>query len=239
MSVYFQGFPTILYDVDDDKHFIEVVDIFRTVRPKKSLKDDLLLYTKYTIQDGERPDHISQKLYGSPDYYWTFFMVNENLVNYYTDWPLSHKELQDYIAKKYDGYALTVNGPDISNLFTKNETIQGLVSGATATIAQKDCNTDTIRITNVVGEFSSNELIRGTTSGDTVVISGQIPFYNATKYYQDNELSIQDKNNGYPVTYAEYEFELNEEKTEISVIRPEYILRVSEQFFQQINPTAE
>ena len=52
MSVYFQGFPTIQYDVDDNKNFIEVTDIFRTVRPKQSLKDDLLLYSKYTIKDG-------------------------------------------------------------------------------------------------------------------------------------------------------------------------------------------
>jgi hypothetical protein len=238
MSVYFQGFPTIQYDIDDDRHFIEVVDIFRTVRPKKSLKDDLLLYSKYTIKDGERPDHVSQKLYGSTDYYWTFFMVNEKLVNYHTDWPQSRQELEDYIAVKYDGYALTVEN-DISTLFTKNETIQGLISGATATITQKDCNTDTIRIKNVVGEFRANELIRGLTSEDVVRITGQIPFADATHHYEGPNSTITDKNNGIPITYSEYEFNLNEEKAELKIIRPEYIMRVSEQFFQQINPTAE
>lgn len=238
MSVYFQGFPTIQYDIDDDRHFIEVTDIFRTVRPKQSLKDDLLLYSKYTIKDGERPDHVSQKLYGSIDYYWTFFMVNEKLVNYHNDWPRSRQELEDHILLKYDGYALTVNS-DISTLFTKNETIQGLVSGATATITQKDCNTDTIRIQNVVGEFRANELIRGLTSNDTIQITGQIPFYDATHHYEGPDSTITDKARGIPVTYAEHEFNLNEEKAELKVIRPQYIMRVSEQFFQQINPTAE
>ena len=126
MSVYFQNFPTIQYDMYDDAHTMEMVDIFRTVRPKASIKEDLLLYSKYTIKDGERPDHLSQKFYGSPDYYWTFFMINENLVNLHTDWPLSRKEFELMINQKYDGYVLTTE-QDISTGFVKGETVQGLI----------------------------------------------------------------------------------------------------------------
>jgi hypothetical protein len=240
MSVYFQNFPTMQYDLYDDSHTLEFVDIFRTVRPKASIKEDLLLYSKYTIQDGERPDHLSQKFYGSPDYYWTFFMVNENLVNVHTDWPLSRKEFEKMIAQKYDGYVLTTD-EDISAVFKKGETIQGLISGATATITSKDCNTNTIRVTNVQGQFRADELILGLDSEDTVGITGQTEFYNATHHYVDPTGKIVDKTalGATEVTYYEYEKQLNDDKAEIRVIRPAYIIKVAQEFFKQINPLAD
>lgn len=240
MSYFFQGFPTIQYDIDDDGHTIETIDIFRTVKPKQALKDDLLLYSKYTIQDGERPDHVSQKLYNSSDYFWTFFMVNENLVNLFNDWPLSRKEFEDMLPVKYPGYVLKTT-EDIATKFIQNETIQGLVSGATATITFKDVNTNTIKVENIVGTFRANELVRGVTSQNSVTITGQTEFYNATKHYINSTEQIVDKAalNATPVTYMEYEMIKNEEKSQIVVIRPQYIARVAEEFFKQINPDAE
>lgn len=243
MSYYFQGFPTIQYDLYNEAHTIEVVDIFRTVRPKQSLKDDILLYNKYTIQDGERPDHVSQKLYGSTDYYWTFFMVNEKLTNSYNDWPLSRKELQDYMTIKYPGYVLKTND-DIAVKFEQDEIVQGLLSGTRAKLISKDVNTNTLRIVDEDGEFSSGEIIQGLTSGDTCTITIQTEFYNATKYYIDGDGNVVGKNYiginpPSPITYFDYEVMKNDEKAEITVIRPQYITRVSEEFFKQINPEVE
>lgn len=243
MSYYFQGFPTIQYNLQDESHTIEVVDIFRTVKPKQSLKDDILLYNKYTIQDGERPDHVSQKLYGTPDYYWTFFMVNENMTNVFTDWPLSRKEVQDYVAIKYPGFVLKTDD-DIEMKFTQNELVQGLVSGTKAKLISKDPNTNTLRIVDEDGEFSPGEIIQGLTSGDTCSITIQTEFYNATKYYIDGEGNVVGKTYigltpSSPVTYLEHELEKNDKKAEITVIRPQYITRVSEEFFKQINPEVE
>lgn len=240
MSYYFQGFPTIQYNLQDESHTIEVVDIFRTVKPKQSLKDDILLYNKYTIQDGERPDHVSQKLYGTPDYYWTFFMVNENLTNIFTDWPLSRKDVQDYVAIKYPGFVLKTDD-DVATKFQQDEIVQGLVSGTRAKLISKDANTNTLRIVDEDGEFSPGEIIQGLTSGDTCSITIQTEFYNATKYYVDSNDNVVDKGalNASPVTYLEYELNRNDEKAEITVIRPQYITRVSEEFFKQINPEVE
>lgn len=240
MSVYFQNFPTMQYDLYGEGHTLELVDIFRTVRPKASIKDNLLLYSKYTIQDGERPDQLSQKLYGSPDYFWTFFMVNENLVNVHKDWPLSRKEFEEMIEIKYDGYVLTTE-EDISTSFSKGEIVQGLLSGARGILEYKDCNTNTLRITNITGQFRNNEIVRGLTSLDNIVITGQTEFYNATRHYIDasGNYTHKDALGATEVTYYEYEKDLNDEKSEIRVIRPAYIIRVAQEFFKQINPTAE
>lgn len=237
MSYYFQGFPTVLYDVHNDGHPVEVTDIFRAVRLKPEVRDDMLLYTSYTIQDGERPDHVSMKLYNSVDYYWVFFMVNENLVNLYTDWPLSSLELQNAIDVKYAGYVLTSNN-DFSSSFVQNETITGLVSGATATLTEKDINTGVLKVTNVVGTFRSNELIRGNTSRSTLVISGYRPFKDVIHHYENVDGNIVGRYDAgaLPITNDEYERAENEKKSIIQVVKPQYIAKVAAEFFNQINP---
>lgn len=239
MSQFFQGFPTIQYDVFGTGKPIEVVDIFRAVRLKKNIRDDVLLYTYYNIQDGERPDHVSMKLYGSIDYYWTFFMVNENLVNIFTDWPLSRAELDNKIKVKYSGYVMSTDD-DVANKFTQGETLQGLISGATASIIEKDTNLGLIKLDNIVGTFKDGEIVRGKTSNDTMTSSTVIPFVDAVHHFEDANGDITMKSvSAIPVTNSEYERDQNEKMSKIRVIRREYIARVSEEFYKQINPEAQ
>jgi hypothetical protein len=40
-------------------------------------KDDAAFYTYYDIQNGDRPDQVSQKLYGRSDLHWTFAIMND------------------------------------------------------------------------------------------------------------------------------------------------------------------
>lgn len=239
MSSYFQNFPTIEYDVLRNGRPIEVVDIFRAVRLRKRIRDDVLLYSYYTIQDGERPDHVSLKLYGTTEYYWTFFMVNDSLVNLTQDWPLSREELENKITMKYKGYVMSTDN-DIAAKFKKGETLQGLISGATATILEKDTNLGLVKISNIVGQFRDAEIIRGKTSNDTFMLSAVLPFKDAPHHFEDaNGNTVQKSMFATAITNAEYEYADNESKLRIRVIRPEYIQRVSEEFFRQINPEAQ
>jgi hypothetical protein len=237
MSYYFQGFPTVLYDVHVDGHPVEVTDIFRSVRLKPEVRDNLILYTSYTIQDGERPDHVSMKLYNSVDYYWVFFMVNENLVNLYTDWPLSTLELDNLINLKYKGYVLTSQN-DFSTLFTQNETLVGLVSGARATLTEKDINTGVLKIQDIVGQFKDGELVQGVTSGSTLTIGGQRPFKDVIHHYENAIGHIVGRydTGALPISNDEYERAENEKKSVIQVVKPQYIAKVAAEFFNQINP---
>ena len=55
------------------------------------MKDDVLdsvaFFSKYTIQDGERPDVIADKLYGSPDRDW-IVVLTSGITNIKDEWPL-------------------------------------------------------------------------------------------------------------------------------------------------------
>ncbi len=87
--MFFENFPKIRYDLLNNNKLIEVIDIFRHVDVNDVLADDLLSYRYYEIQEGDRPDQVSQALYGTPDYYWTFFIVNDFLKDGLPAWPIS------------------------------------------------------------------------------------------------------------------------------------------------------
>ena len=86
---YIKHFPKLKYDLDDDGNTKDIVDVFRFAKVvNQKTIDDISLYTFYYVPDGERPDHASVALYGTPDYYWTFFLVNPEMKNLYNDWPM-------------------------------------------------------------------------------------------------------------------------------------------------------
>jgi hypothetical protein len=240
MSFYFQNFPTIQYDIYGTGRPVEIVDIFRAVRLRKDIRDNILLYTFYEIEDGERPDTVSMNVYGTPDYYWTFFMVNENLVNVYNDWPLSRQELENKIQKKYAGNVILTD-TNIAASFVPGETLQGLASGATAIIREKDVNLGLVKVESITGAFQVGELVRGSTTNDILTLSAVTTFDKAPHHYVDAQGNYVQKNTigAQRVTNDEYEIELNEQKSRIKVIRPEYISRVADEFFAQINPEAQ
>ena len=235
MSQYFSNFPTIKYDLFFDKQKTDVVDIFRVVKVKRKFRDDITFYTFYEIQDGERPDVISTKLYGTPDYYWTFFMINDHLVNVSYDWPLSTPELHQKIDMKYTGTVLTTN-ENISTKFIKNNTIQGLISGARAKVLDKDPNNGLIRIEPISRTFVPNEIVRDIATNEFVTITGQVEWKYAPHHYENvnGDYVLKNSVGATPVSNEEYELAEHEKRTKIKIIRPQYIQAISDQFIEQI-----
>ena len=99
---FFKQFPKIGYDFNRNGVLQNMVDLYRTVRPLPAFLDDISGYKFYNVINGERPDLVSGRLYGTSQYYWTFFVVNEHLHDGYRAWPLSQEALQTYINKQYD-----------------------------------------------------------------------------------------------------------------------------------------
>lgn len=195
---YFKQFPKSLYDYGNDGVLTNVVDLYRSVRPVQNFIDNASNYTFYQIKDGERPDIVSQKLYGTSRHYWTFFIINDFLHDGLAAWPMSTQDLQTYIDTEYEGWALTTNpsitrntdnqitnfANSISGRFQLDETMTGGSSGATGTLTKKDLDLNQLVIQNTTGSFfgtpgaatSPTELVIGQTTGDSVST------YNAYKY---------------------------------------------------------
>lgn len=107
MEKYFDKFQKIAYTFDEDKYYL-LSDITRNVRFKKELLKDIQLYQVYNIVDGDTPERISEKLYGTPFYHWVIILLNE-MEDWVNDFSLGYSDFNRYIVDKYGSVAYAKN----------------------------------------------------------------------------------------------------------------------------------
>ena len=204
---FFKQFPKVEYDFNRQGVIMNMVDIYRSVRPLQNFVDDTTAYIYYEVRNGERPDIVSNKLYGNQNFYWTFFVVNEALHDGLQTWPLSQEDLFTYIEREYEGYAITTN-PTITRdsdglivahenslagsvpgtttgKFQLGETITGGTSGATGTLVKKDLDLNQLIVQNVTGAFLGDPTVVPTNLTERITGSTSGDFvdsYQAYKY---------------------------------------------------------
>ena len=97
---YFSQFPKLTYDLLANGNVTVVPDIFRRIKLKDKIKNNIIILDKYDLYDGEKPEDVSYKLYGSVDYYWVVLLIN-NIVDRYYDWPMSYADFEEFVKDKY------------------------------------------------------------------------------------------------------------------------------------------
>lgn len=256
---FFRNFPKTNYDYMGDGVNTRVIDLFRFVKPIEAFKDELDVYSFYQIQEGDRPDVVSQLLYNTPEYYWTFFVINDHLKFGISSWPLSSNEFEKYIEEEYDGIVVTCRPHyvydgdgllvsienSLADRFEIGEPVIGFLSGATAKIHSKDPNKQQLVLTDVVGNFQENEIIRGDYTEDSITTFQVMDWKLAPHHFEDangrevdNSLFVS---GGYPwtqsniITNLEYETTLNEERSRIRVVRESRIFEFAEAYQELIN----
>lgn len=90
----------------------KMVDIFRHVDVTTLNTNEYTGYTFYDIQDGERPDTVSYKLYGSTEYYWTFFIINDFLQGGSNNWYKGQTDFNRGIELEFDSLSAHVVVPN-------------------------------------------------------------------------------------------------------------------------------
>jgi hypothetical protein len=84
------------------------------------VSDNGAFYEVYEIPDGYRPDSLSQILYGTSDYYWMFFLLNEKLR--LQGWPLDNQQVYS-IAKLYYPNTVLLTNRQMHGEFYRNSII--------------------------------------------------------------------------------------------------------------------
>lgn len=118
---FFARFPTIQYDMDGTGSLLTLTNITKNVDVNDIFANNTSFYTYYDIMDGERPDTVSFRLYDTPSYYWTFFILNNDLrTGLNNGWPLSSHQFERMLVNEYDLYSvitlLPSNGIGVNGL---------------------------------------------------------------------------------------------------------------------------
>ena len=98
---YFNEFPVIDYNLSGvNGNIKKVTDIFRRVKVRSKIANNVALFDKLDVPEGDNPEDIAYKAYGDADFWWVVCLMN-NVVNRYYDWPLDEHSFQQYVADKY------------------------------------------------------------------------------------------------------------------------------------------
>ena len=81
--MYFASFPKINYDVTGNGYTETIRDITIRMKVKIYMRNNISLFDKYNVQDGERPELLSYQLYGDANFHWLILLFND-IVNPFT-----------------------------------------------------------------------------------------------------------------------------------------------------------
>ena len=178
MAKFFSYFPQTYYTLDDNPNALDVITNinFRFVFDA-AFKSNTAAYYEYIIQDGDTPEILAYKLYGSSERHWIILLYND-IIDPLFDWPLQQSVLNNFIENKYGSISWSQsNIKNYQKVTTRTDNYSGTVQ---TDIVNVDANT----YANVI--ISTNSYTLGDGNSITVDVSKQ------TQSYYDYEVDLND-----------------------------------------------
>jgi hypothetical protein len=200
---YFRQVPNFDYisrssDLKSISDYTEVKNLFRRGKLREDIADSLLYFTKYEIIGDERPDNVAFKFYNDETLDWVVLLSN-NILNIQSEWPLTQNVFDKIMLDKYKSYNNFYNG--IHHYETKEvKNSLGKIVLKSGITLPNNWETDG-GFVNENGVIYFEFFDPGTSSIERV--------------YSDNLLT--------PITYYQYELELENKKRSIFVLKPRYL----------------
>lgn len=240
--LFFNDFAKVQYKFGNEIDPVVFQDISIYSDVADQVKDSVSFLNIHTIQEGFRPDQVSIQLYGTSLYYWTFFLLNDNLRQ--QGWPLTRHELSEYIKKAFPNTTLTIRDVDLPTKFKVGQTVTGGTSGASGKIIRRNLQLGQIVIEGDLGFTESGELLTSVNSSgvsETMSSISSSKEYLSAAYYIDGTSALVDidpaTGPGALITEKTHEdvyFATNESLRQIKVIKPSQITNVVTSFKKSI-----
>ena len=97
---YFSRFPLFVYDVKNNNNYKLLPDILRRVKLRATIKSGGMLFDKYDVKEGEKPEDVAFKWFGDPELHWVILMTN-NITDRYYEWPMNQAQFAEFLTDKY------------------------------------------------------------------------------------------------------------------------------------------
>ena len=113
MSNYFSQVPDLEYvsRLPDSRigDYVKVKNLFKGVRLREDILQDLTVFEKYQIIGDDRPDNVAFNFYGESTLDWLVLKCN-NIINIQNEWPMTQEDFDRYLLNKYETYDNLYNG---------------------------------------------------------------------------------------------------------------------------------
>ena len=205
MAKYFNYFPTTYYTNSDSSTALDTVtNIIARFAFENELKENTSVFYPYDVQDGETPEMIANKYYGSSEKHWIVLLFNDIIDPQY-DWPLDQRTLIKYINDKYadngarhSPYLTGIQwAQDAGNVKAYYKTVTRLSSKPTKNQIVEKIEIDANTHTNLPVTTTTYTLQDGSITTETISKTTQ--------------------------TYYDYEVELNDNKRTIRLLKSEFV----------------
>jgi len=202
---YFSSLP-YLTTTDNNGNSIVVRNLLIRTGLIPQLAKNPLLFYQYEVRDGDTPEIVANKYYGSPFRYWITMYGNPQMLDPQSDWPVSSQQFTLYLKDKY---AESANGSANVLSYTL-----GTVHHYEKIITSVDNDTKTTAIKVIEVDQATYNSIQPFTKTSTFA-GGSSVTYVVSK----NAVSIYD-----------YENQTNEAKRNINLINAQYTTQIETQY---------
>ena len=204
---YFKHFPDLFYQSplshkNSSGDYVMIKNIFRRTKLKDYLAGNVSLFNKYIIEDGERPDTISESLYGSSQFDFVVVLV-AGITNINQQWPVQDYQIYDIALDKYGSETKM-------NEIHHYETYEIKDSQGRQILPPNLIVDENFKIDGSALRFGTNRFTLISQAGNT-------------QLDDKNQYTVLTDNIARPVTNFEHEIEENEKNRKIDVLQRGYL----------------
>ena len=165
--MYFANMPIIKYDMGTVSKLCKNILVCAKFNDFFRGPEDEQLFIEYKVKDGETPEEIAHRVYGTPNLNWILLLFN-NIKNPYFEWPLSQSQMESQLYQVYPGSAIFVDLDPVfistsgtaltiplSN-FVVGEVVGHELGYWTGIVSKWDSTLRKVEIIDIEGSFDSN-----------------------------------------------------------------------------------
>ena len=90
----------MVYDMKNNNNYKLLPDILRRVKLRSTIKSGGMLFDKYDVKEGEKPEDVAFKWFGDAELHWVILMTN-NVTDRYYGWPMNQVQFAEFLTDKY------------------------------------------------------------------------------------------------------------------------------------------
>lgn len=219
---YFREIPNFDYvNRSPDKiginDYVTLKNLFKRPKIREDIIENLTAFQKYSIAGNERPDNVAEKFYNDPALDWIVLITN-NIINVRTEWPLKQSEFESYLLEKYGSYDKLYSTHHYETIEVRDSKKNILLPGG-------------LKVTDKIIDYRKTiiePILNPQTNEyeDTIVnnpnYGKQVPYF--IQCYDANlKKEILYTNILKEVSNYQYEFDLEEKKRNIYILKREYL----------------